>query len=81
MGTAAQELLDSALALTPQERAIAAAKLIISLDDEADPAAEFAWADEIARRIEEIDSGTVKLVPWEEARRIIRGDESEPASA
>jgi len=29
------------------------------------------WNDEIARRIQELDSGKVKPVPWAEARRQI----------
>ena len=33
-----------------------------------------AWAAEIQRRISEIDAGSVRLVPWEEARQIIRGE-------
>jgi putative addiction module component (TIGR02574 family) len=35
---------------------------------------ESAWADEIARRIADIDSGRVKTIPAEEAERMIRGD-------
>jgi putative addiction module component (TIGR02574 family) len=29
---------------------------------------EAAWTKEIARRVVEIDAGTVQLVPWEEVR-------------
>jgi putative addiction module component (TIGR02574 family) len=29
---------------------------------------EAAWTKEIARRVAEIDAGTVQLVPWEEVR-------------
>ena len=29
------------------------------------------WDAEIARRIEELDSGKVKTIPWEEVRRLI----------
>lgn len=81
MGIAAQELLDAALTLTPQERAIVAARLIDSLDEQADSGVDAAWANEIARRIREIDSGEAKLIPWDEARRIIRGDVSDSASS
>jgi len=35
--------------------------------DEAD--APRAWDDEIARRIEELDSGKAKTIPWDEVRR------------
>lgn len=65
------ELLKKALALPPEARAALAGSLLDSLDDTVDPGAEEAWSKEIARRIEELDSGKVKPVPWEEARRQI----------
>jgi hypothetical protein len=34
-----------------------------------DEDAEEGWREEIRRRLEEIDSGAAKLVPWDEARR------------
>jgi putative addiction module component (TIGR02574 family) len=40
-----------------------------SLDAEVDEDAEQAWRVEILRRLQEIDSGAAKLVPWDEARR------------
>ncbi len=36
-----------------------------------DESAEAAWNQEIARRIESLDSGKVKVVPWEAIRRWI----------
>ena len=35
---------------------------------------EAAWAGEIQRRIDDLDSGRVKTIPWEEARRLILGE-------
>lgn len=67
------ELLEKALRLPPEGRAALAARLIESLDAEADPDAEAAWTSEIARRVGEIDSGKVRLVPWSEARKQILG--------
>jgi putative addiction module component (TIGR02574 family) len=32
---------------------------------------EFAWEQEIARRIEELDSGKAKTIPWEAVQRRI----------
>jgi putative addiction module component (TIGR02574 family) len=32
---------------------------------------EAAWSEEIARRIEDLDSGKAKTVPWEEVRHRI----------
>jgi len=66
------DLLKKALALPPEARAALAGSLLESLDDDPpDPGVEAAWADEIKRRIEELDSGKVKPIPWEEARRQI----------
>jgi len=65
------ELLKKALALPAEARAALANSLLESLDDAVDPSAEESWSAEIARRIEELDSGKVKPVPWEAARRQI----------
>ncbi len=65
------ELLKKALALPPEARAALAGSLLESLDDTVDASAEEEWNREIARRIEELDSGKVKPVPWAEARRQI----------
>ncbi len=71
------ELLQRALALPAEARAALANTLLESLDDTVDPLAEEEWNKEIARRIEELDSGKVKPIPWAEARRqmsaILRG--------
>ena len=74
MSNTAEDVLTNALSLTAEERAKVAASLIESLDEQVDDGADEAWAAEIQRRLDEIDAGTVQLVPWEEARRIIRGD-------
>jgi putative addiction module component (TIGR02574 family) len=64
------ELLKKALALPPEARAALAGSLLESLDDEpADEGVEAAWNEDIKRRIEEIDSGKVKMIPYEEVRR------------
>ena len=70
MSPEVSELLKKALALPPEARAALAGSLLESHDDEpADEGAEAAWAEEIQRRIEEIDSGKVHLIPYEEVRR------------
>jgi putative addiction module component (TIGR02574 family) len=65
------ELLKQALALPPEVRAALAGSLLDSLDDQVDASAEEQWKLEIAKRIEELDSGKVKPVSWAEARRQI----------
>lgn len=67
------ELLREALELPPEARAALAGSLIDSLDDEVDEGVEAAWDAEIARRIQELDEGKVKLVPWAEVRRRLTG--------
>jgi len=62
------ELLKKALALPAEARAALAGSLLESLDDTVDASAEEEWNREIARRIQELDSGRVKPVPWAEAR-------------
>jgi putative addiction module component (TIGR02574 family) len=73
MSPEADELLKKAMALPPEERGTLAAYLIESLDeDEPDLDVEEAWQHEVARRMDDIDSGKVKLVPWLEVKRRAR---------
>jgi len=65
------ELLKKALALPVEACAALAGSLLESLDDTVDASAEDEWNEEIARRIQELDSGKVKPIPWAEARRQI----------
>ena len=65
------ELLKKALALPAEARAALAGSLLASLEDTVDASAEEIWSQEIERRIEELDSGNVKPIPWAEARRQI----------
>jgi putative addiction module component (TIGR02574 family) len=69
----ATELLKRALALPEDERAELASSLLESLDGGPDDpeAVEAAWSEEIAHRIEDLDSGKAKTVPWEEVRHRI----------
>jgi putative addiction module component (TIGR02574 family) len=64
----ASELLQKALSLSEEERAELAGSLLDSLDASVDQAAEAAWNEEIARRIEDLDSGKAKTIPWEAVR-------------
>ena len=65
------EILKRALALPAEARAALASRLFESLEETVDAGAEEEWNREIARRIEELDCGKVKPVPWAEARRQI----------
>lgn len=66
MTTRGEELLQQVLELPEADRTAIAAKLIESLDAEADEGVEAAWADEIRRRIAAIDSGQERLLDWDE---------------
>ena len=73
MNSHAQEILRSALALPESERADIAASLIESLDAVVDENVDAVWATEIQRRIDEIESGEVKLIPWDDVMRDMSG--------
>ena len=73
MNAAIQEILDTVLRLPDRDRADLAASLIESLDRPFDSDAQTAWAEEVCRRLAELDSGTVRPVPWDEARQVIAG--------
>lgn len=58
-----QQLLERALRLPIQQRIDLAEGLFDSVDEEDPAALEAAWAEEIKRRVEEIDSGEAELIP------------------
>jgi len=74
MTKAAQAVLADALRLDADARAELAAELLASLDGPADADAEAAWDAEIERRIEAIESGEIRLEPWESVKRRIEKD-------
>jgi putative addiction module component (TIGR02574 family) len=73
----AERLLTDALTLSPADRGELTAQLLGSLDGDADPDADAAWADEIRDRLAEVRSGAVTPVPWEAARRQILADDDD----
>jgi putative addiction module component (TIGR02574 family) len=61
------ELLEKALSLSTQERGLLIDRLVESLDDEpSEEGVEAAWDDEIKRRVDDIRSGRVKMIPGEQ---------------
>ena len=64
------EILESALKLTPGERAELAQRLLASLDEDSE--IEDAWAAEIERRIADVESGEVQVIPIAEALARVR---------
>src|SRR5271169_1816165 len=64
------EVLEKALALSTQERGLLIDHLIESLDEgPAEEGVEEAWDEEIKRRVDEIRSGKVKMIPGEQVLR------------
>jgi putative addiction module component (TIGR02574 family) len=64
-----QELLQKALALSDKERAELAGNLISSLDATVDEDVDAVWQQEILRRQQDVLSGKVKTVSWEEVQQ------------
>ena len=68
MGRKLKDLFREASELSESERAELAGLLLESLESEPDEDVEAAWAEEIERRVRQIDSGEVKTIPWEQVR-------------
>lgn len=66
------EVLEKALALSTQERGLLIDRLIESLDEgPVEEGVEEAWGEEIKRRVDDIRSGKVKMIPGEQVLREI----------
>jgi putative addiction module component (TIGR02574 family) len=79
MTSKAKKLLDAAMGLAPAEREALAGRLFDSLETE-DPDAEIAWQTEIEKRLQELDQGLVKPIPWAQAQKTIFGDTDDSLS-
>jgi hypothetical protein len=65
-------LLDEALRLPDDERALLAFRLAESLHGTPEPDAEKAWAEEIARRIQRLRDGTARVMSGADALALAR---------
>ena len=64
------EVIEKALALSTLDRSLVIDRLIASLDEgPAEEGVEQTWAEEIKRRVDDIRSGSAKMIPGEEVRR------------
>jgi putative addiction module component (TIGR02574 family) len=72
MAAAVERLAQQALALSDQERAELARKLLVSLEGPPDQGVDAAWDLEIAKRVDRIREGKAKGRPAEEVSRDIR---------
>ncbi len=71
MSLTTEHVLKDVLALSDDQRAELAVRLLQSLDREVDPDAEDAWAAEIERRCAALDAGETTLSDWQDVRRRI----------
>src|SRR5437867_1592613 len=68
-----KELFREAAQLPERDRATLAGLLLETLDPAPEPDLEAAWSEEIARRVAEIEAGTVETIPWDEIREELSG--------
>lgn len=70
-----EEIFQEAMTLSPEVRAELAERLIGSLAEDISPEITSAQLDEVRRRIAEVESGAVELIPGDEvlarARRLL----------
>jgi len=62
----ARDLLQKALSLSDAKCADIVASSIDSLQIATDERVEAAWTDEIAGRIQQLESGQAKTIPWDQ---------------
>jgi putative addiction module component (TIGR02574 family) len=72
MTQAAQQILQAAMALSDDERAEVASALWESIEEGQGPELSPEWQAEIAKRIQEIDSGEVVMLSEEEVNERLR---------
>jgi len=70
-------ILDEALRMPEQDRAVIALRLLSSLDDARDLGVEAAWQQEARRRLHDFDADPNLGIPWEEARKRLIGSSGE----
>ncbi len=75
MSVTVDELLRQALELEPRAREELATLLLESVPTESPEEIDAAWEATIRRRVEELESGTVQTIPWEEVReKLVRSE-------
>lgn len=72
-----RQLFEEAVKLPDSDRATLAGLLIETLDPDSESNVEAAWSEEIRRRMDELDAGTVELMSWESVREELFGHPNE----
>ena len=73
MAIPVEQIIEEALALPGEARALLADRLVESLDPADESRIHALWAVEVQRRLDEVRSGRVKAVPGDEALARVRG--------
>ncbi|MBI5789553.1 MAG: addiction module protein [Candidatus Schekmanbacteria bacterium] len=73
MNKTVKTIIEQALQISPEERAVIIEKLISSLDAGTDLDVEVAWQNEVQKRIAQIDKKDVACIPWEVVQQRLRG--------
>ena len=66
------ELSQRAHQLVPEDRARLAEELLASLENDLEPEVDAAWDEELRKRVSEVESGAVKLLPADEVFARVR---------
>jgi hypothetical protein len=74
METNPKEVFEDSVRRSQRERASLARLPIETLGPIPKPGVEAAWSAEIERRLVEIDTGTVELIPWDDVRLELFGE-------
>lgn len=72
MNMSVEQILEGALALPIEARALLADRLVESLDPAEEDRIHTLWAAEVQRRLEEVRSGRVQTIPIDEALTRVR---------
>lgn len=72
MSSAAHRFLDEYSKLSEQDRAIVRAELRLGSSTDSEEDVANAWADEVDRRLDAVDSGEAELIDGHEVSRRIR---------
>ena len=67
-----EDIISDVMRMPDKDRAIIAERLIASLDHEFEKDTELAWQNELQKRADEINSGKVSCIPWEDIRARLR---------
>lgn len=72
MGMTVEQIVDEAMGLPSEARALLADRLVESLDPAEDGYVRQLWMEEATRRRDEVRSGRVQAIPGEEALAQVR---------